>query len=140
MKPQKASEIQIPGDLGAIGRDLVQDPNNAGVLRSIEEKCKALEYEAPNQDIRFLAFFLSAFIDDFFYNLAGDIPYSKDLTVLQNRVLAIIGQKFQDLTHALEAEQSGAYYAFCKELAVNYLDLVAEARDMNTTHAEDSAS
>jgi len=122
------SQIKIPEDLGNIGKQLADNPKDAGILRSIQKQCKNLQYEDPGTDIRFLAFFLSQFIDDFFYNLTGDIPYSDELLVIRNRCVQMIGQKLQALGDDLQGKQPNAYCSFSRDLVVSYLAFILEAK------------
>jgi hypothetical protein len=111
--------------------ELEANPADASPLRRIQRECDEVQYHAEQRDSRFVAFFLSVFIADFFYNLTGDVPYSERLNLIQNRAIAIVGKQINRLATAGEHTDLPEMYGACRELSISYLDLIAEARNLD---------
>ena len=109
------------------GSALIKDSQDARPLRETQRALLEVQYESQDADLRFLAFFLCVFIDDFFYHLAGDLPYSKTFNDIQHAALSKIGQNLVEMSNQLVVDRGPAIYAACKGLVSDYITQLAQA-------------
>lgn len=108
------------------GHALLEGGGNTSSLRNIQRLLWDWEGSVDeNADIRFLVFFLKTFLEKFFYNLTGNVPFVVGVTPeIQKRFCNAVGQAFFDLsTHLKEGDYSECY-PYYRKLATAYLDAV----------------
>lgn len=89
----------------------------------------ATQIESLNDLQRFVAYFLDMFIDDFFYNLAGDFPYREDLEEpfkeVINEILTQVGDSVRKIASGIEVENYDECCRACSDITSIYLEKIA---------------
>ena len=117
------SEIKEIGE--TIGGDLKEGSKK---IRQFQEKWRnKLNVEGTNfkdPKINLLLFFLCNFIEDFYYNLAGDFPDDKEVEIARKTVMESLGKTFISISENLEANNFTECYESCTNLVNLYLEKI----------------
>ena len=83
--------------LGETGKKLRDEGLEASPqLRTTQGFLKAYE-SSDDSHIKFLAFFLFNFIEDFYYNLTGDFPYKESTYKVRADIYRKLGKELKNL-------------------------------------------
>jgi len=113
------------------GDRLRTDPKDARPLRELQRELNPILYTASNKDASFLAYFLSVFVDDFFYNLAGDVPYSEEI---QHNLVTQIGAQLTNLANIVAGKIEGSRFDAIEDLVSVYLEAISQIRTEGEGH------
>jgi hypothetical protein len=95
------------------------------LLRRLQEKLVNFTRSDAKSD--FACFFLSSFIDDVFYNLAGDFPYTEELHEIILKIFHGICKDLAFLSKNL-SNSDNSYFLAYEKLVQTYLDGLDEIR------------
>lgn len=105
---------------------------NAGpALRNLQTILSNYKTESPY--LNFLAFFLSIFIDDLYYNLSGDFPYDEASKQKRDGIFRDIGQLLVKLSDLLNSEDGVKLYAIYISLVEKYTDGLGSLNNAGTS-------
>lgn len=118
----------ILGKLRAEVQKLLATPADqipeATPLIQAQEMLEDLLPECREAEVKFFVFFLSNYLDDVFYNLTGDVPYSKDLDRERGEFFRKIAPRLLEMTEALEVKKYMRCHEICVDLVKVYLDTI----------------
>ena len=111
-------------NLSSEGKAFMELRSYQGDLKNVIDT----QIESLNKLQRFVAFFLDLFIDDYFYNLAGDYPYRKDLekTYLKiwREILNSIGYSLLEIAENIEENNYSECCEACASIVSLYLEKI----------------
>jgi hypothetical protein len=107
---------QLLQQLRVTGRKLTEE-SPVRFLRPFQRQLDGVQHILREPHIKFLCFFMSSFIGDVFYNLAGDVPPDEDIYQARSEVLTRMGKALIALAENIESEA----YDKCYDC---YVDLV----------------
>ena len=120
--------------LHELGTKLI-NPNEIAAgkeLRNYQDELKYLidkKLESLSDLHRFIAFFLDTFIDDLFYNLAGDYPYRKDLENnfrnVWHGILKNMGETFIRIAEQIDEKNHELICQSCTSMVSFYLEKIS---------------
>lgn len=129
----KKNDIQIIRDLASetkeVGQAIERNLREGSIkVRQFQGKWRdklnveGIDSEDPN--LTFLIFSLCNFIEDFYYNLAGDFPYSKEVKEIRESVMKNLGSTFINISENLETSDFNKCHESLAKIAYLYLDKI----------------
>ena len=110
------------------GQRLLSTPKDripeAAPLSRVQETLEDLLPQCREAEIKFFVFFLSNFLDDIFYNLTGDVPYSRQLDRERGEFFRGIASRLMEMAEELEAANYARCHEICVSLVKVYLDTI----------------
>lgn len=121
--------MTIASEIKEIGKTIGEDKKEGSKqVRQFQGKWRnklnveGIDSGDPNID--FLIFFLCNFIEDFYYNLAGDFPNSKEVEKARESIMEGIGRTFINISENLEASNFTECYESCANMVNLYLEKI----------------
>ena len=132
---KQASNLRIiAANLREKGQEILATPNEsipkAEPLSHLQEILEDLLLDCKETEAEFFIFFLSIFLDDFFYNFAGDIPYSEQLDNERGKLLRQIALYLLPMADSLEAGNYIECYKICVNLSQSYLGAIKHLNEV----------
>ena len=120
-----ASEIKEMGE--SIGKDLKEGSTKVRQFQAKwRDKLNNEGTESENRNMDFLIYFLCNFIHDFYYNLTGDFPYSKEVEEARKYIMEGIGKEFIKISGHLETSNFNECFAACANIIHFYMDKIQQ--------------
>lgn len=116
-----AAQAMLAGPRGEDGRLLEV---SIAPLRGLQEQAERYLQIATIPRTRFLFFFLSAFLQDVFYNLAGDVPYQEESQRRRQEFFLALPESLRKFSVAIAADSTGDAIVSCQQMVSEYLDTV----------------
>jgi hypothetical protein len=91
-------------------------------LKRLQRRLENSQSVDLSEENRFLVFFLAIFIQDVFYNLAGDVPYSENSEQEKQKFYSKLVGDLEQLSDAINQADSSKKLNTCMQLVNNYLD------------------
>lgn len=102
-------------------------------LRRLQGQCERYLRVATSGKDRFVLFFLSAFLEDVFYNLSGDVPYDPDSDQCKRRFFINLADGLERLGRALTEGDADNCSRSCEDMVASYLDTITQINDLLVT-------
>ena len=130
------AEINFIDELCTTAKELVTNGADAGpalrnLQRSLKKYIDTSETEEPN--LTFLCFFLILIIDDLFYNLSGDFPYTEEYHEIINNIFITIGGALVELTPKLNITDFDNCYSIYVKIVQIYLNGLSDLQRLYKT-------
>ncbi len=103
-------------------------------LRELHFVLSELQYKQAATWQRLLIYTLVAFIEDFFFNLTGDIPFKKETRETHDSVMLAIGNGLDKLSRDVETSDATGAYANLEQMICHYLDSMDELNKKLPVH------
>lgn len=116
---------QLLQQLRVTGRKLTEE-SPVRFLRPFQRQLDDFQDIFQERHIKFLCFFMSSFIGDVFYNLAGDVPPDEDVHQARSEVLTRMGKALIALAENIESKAYDKCYDCYVDLANFYVRKIEE--------------
>ncbi|MFP5262390.1 MAG: hypothetical protein ACLGJB_10845 [Blastocatellia bacterium] len=90
-------------------------------LKRLQRRLENSVSSSIDKEDLYLVFFLSAFIQDIFYNLAGEVPYSEKVEQEKQKIYSELIQILSQLANALEKGNFEEEKLACADMVYTYL-------------------
>gem|GEM_PF-4968571 len=70
-------------------------------LRKLQSSLNKLLFSIEDKNLLLLSFFLDSFIDNLFFNLSGDVPYSEVIHSIISNIFKSLGKPLENIANGL---------------------------------------
>lgn len=109
--------------LEVTGQGLREDPYDTHLLRNLQDSARELLHSADSL-VKFLCFFLFELVDDVFFNVVGDVGYSKEADGLRRHFFCTTGSSLVQLALCVKTGNREECFKACEKLVLHCLELI----------------
>lgn len=112
---------------------LLERSDDAKSLRRLQDVLVELQGDdKSDRDVIFVSFIISMLIEDFFYNFAADIPYSKEMYELRNQIIRNFGLFLKEICECFESDNQKMFQSFKDHIAF-YIEMIRRGQQIRIT-------
>lgn len=99
-------------------------------LHRLHEQAERYLRVAKTPRVRFLLFFLSAFLQDVFYNLSGDVPYGAESQRCRHGFFVELAKDLREFSSTIANEDAAHSFKVWERMVSSYCEAVERINDI----------
>lgn len=123
------NDIDLASAISECAQSMEEEPDDKAPLRELQSKAKRALLEHEGDHERTIAYLLDVWIDDYYFNWAGDIDTEK-VEEVQRRFAHDASRAMRKLAESLRGQNAEETLAALARLICRYLDAVREAKEI----------